>query len=64
MSTATIPQVNYVTDNAGKPVFVQMPIEEWTSFTDEYRRLATLLNFKTRLKNAFREVRQIQNGEK
>ncbi|MBK6993565.1 MAG: hypothetical protein KA138_06835 [Saprospiraceae bacterium] len=64
MATATIPQVNYVTDNSGKPLFVQLSIQDWTSFIEEYQRLVTLLQFKSQLKNAFREIRQIQKGEK
>jgi hypothetical protein len=64
MPTATIPQVNYVTDNSGKPLFVQLSIQEWTSFIEEYQRLVTLLQFKSQLKSAFREIRQIQKGEK
>lgn len=64
MSTVAIPQVNYVTDSKGKPLFVQMPIQDWTSFIEEYQRLATLLQFKARLKNAFSDIRQIQKGEK
>lgn len=31
---------------------------------NELNRLETLLNFKTKLKSAFREVRQIKRGEK
>ncbi len=64
MSTVAVPQVNYVTDSQGNPVFVQLPIQDWTSFIEEYQRLVTLLQFKARLKNAFLEVRQIQRGEK
>ena len=64
MSITTVPQVNYVTDNSGKPLFVQLPIQEWTSFIEAYQRLVTLLQFKERLKNAFREIRQIQKGKK
>lgn len=64
MSTATIPQVNYVTDNSGKLLFVQLPIQDWNSFIEEYQRLVTLLQFKAQLKNAFREIREIQKGEK
>lgn len=64
MPTATIPQVNYVTDNSGKPLFVQLSIQDWTSFIEEYQRLVTLLQFKSQLKSAFREIRQIQKGEK
>lgn len=39
-ATASIPQVNFVSDNSGKPVFVQIPIQEWAAFVAEYQRLA------------------------
>ncbi|MEO6037776.1 MAG: hypothetical protein ABIQ93_05125 [Saprospiraceae bacterium] len=39
MSTPLIPQVNYVTDSEGKPLFVQLPIQDWTLFIEEYQRL-------------------------
>jgi hypothetical protein len=64
MSSSSIPHVNYVTDSNGKPMFVQVPIKEWSDFIEEHQRLLVLLQFKERLKGAFREIRQIQNGEK
>ncbi|MEO6760615.1 MAG: hypothetical protein ABIO24_14245, partial [Saprospiraceae bacterium] len=64
MSAPSIPPVNYVTNSEGKPVFVQLPIEDWTAFIEEYERLVALLQFKSKLKSAFHEIRQIQKGEK
>ena len=63
-AVTAIPQVNYVTDSTGKPVFVQISVAEWAAFLEEYRRVSILLEFKRQLKNGLREVRQIQKGEK
>jgi len=57
-------KLNYVVDDEGKPVFVQIPIQEWTKFLEEHRRLTALLAFKERFNTAFREVRDIRNGKK
>jgi len=59
-----IPNANYVVDSEGNAIFVQLTLEDWNTFVNEYKRLETLLTFKENLKNAFREVRQIQKGEK
>ena len=45
-------------------VFVQMTVTEWEKFLDDYKRLKTIATFKERLKTAFKEIRQIQRGEK
>jgi Fe-S cluster biosynthesis and repair protein YggX len=58
------PDVNYVVNNQGKPIFVQLSVQEWERFFDEYQRLKTLFIFKERLTTAFKEIRQIQNGQK
>lgn len=58
------PQVNYVVDNKGKPIFVQLSVQEWEVFVAEYNRLKNLAIFKARLKTVFKEIRQIQKGEK
>jgi len=58
------PNFNYVVDTEGNPVFVQIPIQEWTKHMEEQRRLTALLAFSARFKTAFREVRDIQTGKK
>lgn len=58
------PQVNYVVNDKGKPIFVQLSVQEWESFLADYNRLKTLLLFKERFKTALKEIRQIQRGEK
>jgi predicted nuclease of restriction endonuclease-like (RecB) superfamily len=59
-----LPPVNYVVNDQGKVVFVQLSVQNWDSFVEEYNRLKNLTVFKERLKTAFREIRQIQKGEK
>lgn len=59
-----LPPVNYVVNDEGKPVFVQLSVQDWNSFLEEYNRLKNLAIFKERLKKAFTEIRQIQKGEK
>jgi hypothetical protein len=60
----TIPKANYVIDNQGQTIFVQLEIQEWENFVSEYKRMESMLFIKNKLKNAFREIRQIQKGEK
>ncbi|TAE10429.1 MAG: hypothetical protein EAZ95_14780 [Bacteroidetes bacterium] len=60
----TIPQTNYVLDNQGQKVFVQLSVQDWERFVGEFKQLESMLLLKDKLKNAFREVRQIQKGEK
>lgn len=60
----TIPQANYVTNQQGQRIFVQISVQEWENFVNEYKRIENLLLMKHKLKNAFREIRQIQKGEK
>jgi hypothetical protein len=60
----TIPKANYVVDSQGQKVFVQLSVQEWENFIQEFRRMESLLSLKKKLKNAFREVREIQRGER
>ncbi len=60
----TVPKTNYVLDSQGQKVFVQLSVQEWEHFIHEFRRMESLLSFKKKLKNAFREVREIQRGER
>lgn len=59
-----LPPVNYVVNDKGKRVFVQLSVQDWDIFVEEYNRLKNLAVFKERLTTAFREIRQIQKGEK
>lgn len=58
-----LPQTNYVVDAQGQKVFVQVTVQDWENLVNELTRLENLLAFKAKLKDAFREVRQIKRGE-
>ena len=59
-----IPEANYVIDQHGQKIFVQLDVQDWERFVQEFKRIQNLLMLKGKLKNAFREARQIQRGEK
>jgi hypothetical protein len=59
-----IPQTHYVIDSQGQKVFVQVAVKDWENLMKDIQQLETLLKFKLKLKNAFREVRQIKQGKK
>ena len=59
-----LPKIRYVTNPQGQPLFVQISVEEWAKFVQEFQRMQTLLAFKKRFQTAFREVRDIQSGKK
>ena len=58
-----LPEANYVVDTQGQKVFVQVSIQDWENLIHEIKRMEDLLAFKVKLKEAFREVRQIKRGE-
>lgn len=58
-----LPQTNYVVDAQGQKVFVQVTVQDWENLVNELNRLESLLAFKAKLKDAFREVRKIKRGE-
>ncbi len=60
----TIPQANYVINNQGQKMFVQLSLEDWENFVNEFKRMENMLFLKDKLKNAFIEIRQIQQGKK
>lgn len=63
-SYMTIPQAHYVIDQNGEKVFVQLSIQDWERFVAEVVKLNKALEFKSQLKAAFREAKEIQRGEK
>ena len=58
------PQINYVVNEKGAPIFVQMSVTEWEAFVTDYKHLKSLAVFKERFKTVFTEIREIQRGEK
>jgi hypothetical protein len=59
-----IPQPNYIEDKNGKETVVQLSLTEWENFVKEFEQMKNMLNLKSKLERAFREVRQIKRGEK
>jgi hypothetical protein len=53
-----------VIDSSGQKVFVQVAVQDWENLMKDIQQLESLLKFKLKLKNAFREVRQIKQGKK
>lgn len=60
----TIPNAQYVVDSQGQKVFVQVPVKDWEKLIHEFKRIKSLLSFQKKLRTAFKEVGQIQRGEK
>lgn len=60
----TIPKANYVVDQQGQKVFVQLSFQDWENLINEFKRMENLLLMKSKLREAFKEVKQIQRGEK
>lgn len=60
----TIPKANYVVDPQGQKVFVQLSFQDWENLIHEFKRMESLLLMKSKLREAFKEVKQIQRGEK
>jgi hypothetical protein len=60
----TVPSANYVVDNHGQKMFVQLTVQDWENFVSEFKHIENMFLLKNTLKNAFREMHQIQNGEK
>jgi PHD/YefM family antitoxin component YafN of YafNO toxin-antitoxin module len=58
------PQVNYVVNEKGTPVFVQISVQDWEAFLEEHNRLRKKLGFRARLTAALEEVNAVQNGQK
>lgn len=59
-SLMILPETNFVVDAKGQKVFVQIALQDWEHLINEVKRLENLLEFKAKLKEAFREVRQIK----
>lgn len=58
-----LPTINYVVNEKGEKVFVQISLQEWETFLKNYQRLAELALVKESLTNALREIRQVQKGQ-
>lgn len=56
--------IQYITDDAGKQIAVQIPIETWREISEHLPTLLEYMDLRSSLLAGFKEVRQIQRGEK
>ncbi len=59
-----IPSTNYIQDKNGNKTVVQLDVKDWERFVEEFEQLKNAMAIKSKLKDAFREMRQIKRGEK
>ncbi len=60
----TLPKTSYVLNSNGQKEFVQVSVQDWDKLVSKMKKLENLLALKTKLKSAFKEIKQIQTGEK
>lgn len=56
--------INYLTDNSGNKVAVQIPLNQWSELMDDYNRLKQYYDLKEILTESFREIEEIEKGAK
>jgi hypothetical protein len=56
--------INYLTDNRGNKVAVQIPFNEWSKLMEDYIRLKQYYELKEILKESFGEIEEIEKGDK
>jgi hypothetical protein len=56
--------INYLTDNSGNKVAVQIPLNEWSELIEDYNRLRQYYDLKEVLTESFHEIEEIEKGEK
>ena len=54
--------VQYLTDDKGTKTAVKIPFKEWTKFIEDYNHLRQYSKLKRGIKDAFEEIKQIENG--
>ena len=55
--------IQYITDDKGKRMAVQVPYEDWKQLIQENKRLKQLLRMKSDLQQAFQEVEDYWKGK-
>lgn len=58
-----IPKANYVVDSNGDKIFVQITVDDWNAFVQEYSKLREMFVMKGKLKTAFKQMQKIQKGQ-
>ena len=56
--------VQFLTNDKGEKIAVQIPIEEWEAISYKLRHLEQMETLKQGFQSAFREWEQIKRGEK
>ena len=56
--------IQHIKDEQGKPIFVQIPYDEWVHFQKNVNTLIEQVPLAMSLKNAFEEVQDIKDGKK
>ena len=54
--------IQYLTDDKGTKTAVQIPFKEWTKFIEDYNHFRRYSKLKIGIKDAFQEIKQIENG--
>lgn len=56
--------VNYLTDSKGNKIAVQIPFPQWSRLLEDYNRLKQYTKLKTNLKISFKEIEEIERGDR
>ena len=56
--------IQYLSDDKGNRTAVQIPIKDWLLINENLPTILKYLSMKEGLRSAFKEMKQIQNGEK
>lgn len=57
-------KIQYVTNSRGEKKAVMIPIKEWEILEKHFEELMQYLTMKSQLKDAYKEVKEIQKGNK
>lgn len=57
-------QINYVTNEKGNPTAVLIPIKEWKQYQKKFSDYEKIAKFRLGIKNAFKEISEINKGNK
>ena len=55
--------IQYLTDEKGTKIAVQIPFKEWLEFLTDYNHLKQYVELKKGLADAFQEVHDIEQGK-
>jgi hypothetical protein len=55
--------IQYVMDQKGNKIAVQVPLDDWNKLLKDYKKLKQYHRLKRDLSEAFDEIKKIENGE-